>query len=187
MRGHGLFVVDHRLTYSAQVHGIADQRVLGRHHHLRAAELTVACGAVLGLFVDVGLLRRLGHPDMHAAHGLHRIRHRDIDTALALPVDHQDLALLTGLVENPLQPGFPVRTPADDPLGVDRFDRLARYPRAHQCLHLPLDQIVAVTQDLLEPSRTPIPYFVRILGDRGEFGMGVFGHIVLAFHQPVRL
>ncbi|GGL14241.1 hypothetical protein GCM10011588_30950 [Nocardia jinanensis] len=187
VRGHGLLVADHRLTDPVQVHGIANQRILGRHHHLRATELTVTCRAVLGLLVDVGLLRRLGHPHMHAAHGLHHIRHRDVDAALALPVDHQDLALLTGLVENPLQLGFPVRTPADDPLGVDRFDRLARHPRAHQRLHLPLDQVVAVTQDLLEPSRTPIPYLVRVLGDRAQLGMGAFGHIVLAFHQPMRL
>ncbi|WP_280485622.1 hypothetical protein [Nocardia cyriacigeorgica] len=187
VRGHGLLVVDDHLTHPAQVHGVANQRVLGRHHHLRAAELAVTGRSILGLLVDVGLLRGLGHPDMHAALGLHRVRHRDVDAALALAVDHQDLSLLTGLVENFLQLGFPVRTPADDPLGVDRFDRLSRHAGAYQRLHLPLDQVVAVNQDLLEPARTPIPHLVRVFGDRAQFGMGAFDYIVLAFHQPMRL
>ncbi|WP_280232017.1 hypothetical protein [Nocardia cyriacigeorgica] len=187
VRGHGLLEVDDRLTHPAQVHGIANQGVLGRHHHLCATELAVTCRSVLGLLVDVGLLRRLGHPDMHAALGPHFIRHRDVDAALALPVDHQDLALLTGLVENLLQLGFPVRAPADDPFGVDRLDRLSRHAGADQRLHLPLDQVVAVHQDLLESSRTPVSHLVRVLGDRAQLGMCAFDYVILAFHQPMRL
>ncbi|OXR41721.1 hypothetical protein B7C42_06063 [Nocardia cerradoensis] len=185
--GHGLFVDDDRLTDPAQVHGIADQGVLRRHHHLRATAVAVARGAILGLFVDVGLLGGLGHPDVHAALGLHRLRHRDVDTALALPVDHQDLALLTSFVENLLQLGFPVRTPADDPLGIDRFDRLSGHSCAHQCLDLPGDQIVAVTQDLLEPALASGPHLVRVFGDRAQFGMGALDHIMLSLHQPMCL
>ncbi|MFG3520105.1 hypothetical protein ACGF5S_07560 [Nocardia nova] len=185
--GHGLFVMNYRFTDPAQVHGIANQRVLRRHHHLRAAALPVPCGAVLGLFVDVGLFRGLRHPDVHAALGLHRLRHRDVDTALALLVDHQDFALLTGLVEDLLQLGFPVRAPADDPLGIDRFDRLSGHSRTHQCLDLPGDQIVAVTQDLLEPALASGPHLVRVFGNRAQFGMGALDHIMLTLHQPMRL
>ncbi|WP_245931521.1 hypothetical protein [Nocardia nova] len=187
MGGHSLFVVNHRRTYTAQMHGIANQSVLGRHHHLRATALTVPCGAVLGLLVDVRLLRGLGHPHVHAALGPHRIRYRDIDAALALPVDHQDLALLTGIIENLLQLGFPVRAPPDDPLGVDRFDSISRHPGAHQCVHLPGDEIVAVTQDLLKPAFTVGPHLVRVVGDRTQFGVGALDHVGGALHQPVRL
>ncbi|MGA4789637.1 hypothetical protein [Nocardia sp. AB354] len=185
--GHGLFVMNYCFTDPAQMHGIANQRVLRRHHHLRATALTVSCGAVLGLFVDIGLFRRLGHPDVHAALGLHRIRYRDIDPALALPVDHQDLALLTGLVEHLLQLGFPVRAPADDPFGVHRFDRISRHTRAHQRLDLTGDQIVAVTEDLLKPALAVGSHLVRVFGDRAQFGVCALDHIVLALHQLMGL
>jgi hypothetical protein len=185
--GGGPVVADCRLAYPVQVHGVADQRVLRRHQRLRGAGGPVSRGPVLGLLVDVGLLGDFGHPHEHAAPGLHCLRHRDIDTTLTLPVDHQDLALVTGGIKDLLQLGFPVGSPPRHPVGVDRLDRLPRHPLAHQRLHLPVDQIVAVTQDLLGPAAAALPPPVRLFGDSAQLGAGVLHQIGGALHQPLLL
>ncbi len=185
--GHCLVVLHHRFADPAQVHGVADQLVLRRHQCLCGAGFAVARGAVLGLVVDVGLFGDLRHPHVHAALGEHGVGYGDVHTTLALPVDHQDLALLTGGVEDLLQLGFRVGAPLGDPVVVDRLDRLPWHSGPQQSADLFFDQIVAVAEDLLEAAVAAVPHLVGVSGHRIQLGPSVLVQVGLALHQLRRV